>query len=643
MVKPLEEQLEPGAREKEEPRELSTVLWLSLTALGVVYGDIGTSPLYAVKTCFFGQGAISPEAANIFGVVSLIFWSLIIVISVKYMTYVLNADNRGEGGILALMSLVHPRGKVVPFQKRWLLVNIGLFGAALLYGGINITPAISVLSSVEGLEVATHSHILAPYIVPITIVILILLFAFQSQGTRIVGSAFGPVMIVWFTTIAALGLSGIVRRPDILAAVNPAHGIRFFLLNGWPGFLILGSVFLVVTGGEALYADRGHFGKTPIRAAWFCLVLPALLLNYFGQGALLLENPATSHNPFYLLAPTWGIYPLVFLATVATVIASQAVISGAFSLTRQAIQLGFWPRMKVDHTSAKEIGQIYVSTINWILMFATIGLVLGFRKSTNLAGAYGVAVSTTMVITTLLIGVVAHELWNWKKIAAVAVAVLLLIPDLSFFLANLTKIPQGGWFPILVAILMYTLMSTWSRGKALLEGRVEEGRTPVEKYLEGLQEHPPQRVEGTSVYLTGNSLGVPQALQYQLEHNKVLHERVVLLTLFTENFPRVWPKRRLRVEKLNLNFYRVIALHGFMEDISMSMILRRLKSAGLDLNMEETSFFLGRENIVPVKGFKMNFWRARLFSLMAKNAMPITDFLQIPSDRVIELGVFVEL
>jgi len=642
MVKPLEEQLEPGASEKEEPRQFSKLLMLSLGALGVVYGDIGTSPLYAVKVCFFGEGSIAPQPANIIGVVSLIFWSLIIVISIKYMTYVLNADNRGEGGILALTSLVHPEGRIVTFN-RWLLVNIGLVGAALLYGGVNITPAISVLSSVEGLEVATHSHLFAPYIVYITIGILILLFTFQSQGTKVVGSAFGPVMIVWFLTIGALGVSGIVRRPEILAAVNPAHAIRFFLLNGWAGFLVLGGVFLVVTGGEALYADRGHFGTTPIRAAWFCLVLPALLLNYFGQGALLLRNPATSQNPFYLLAPSWGIYPLVVLATAATIIASQAVISGAFSLSRQAMQLGYCPRMDVEHTSEEEIGQIYVSTINWTLLVSTIGLVIGFQRSTNLAGAYGVAVSATMVVTTLLIGVVAHELWGWRKTTVAAVAALLLIVDLSFFGANLTKIPHGGWFPIVLAILVYTLMSTWNRGKMLLETRSTENLIPVEQYLEGLREDPPQRVPGTSIYLTGNETGVPQALQYQLEHNKVLHERVILLTVITENFPRVWASRRLEIKELGESFFRIISRHGFVEDINMSMIFESLKKEGFDLVMEDTSFFLGRENIVPIKGFKMNFWRARLFSFMARNAMPITEFLNIPPERVIELGVFVEL
>jgi KUP system potassium uptake protein len=450
-------------------------------------------------------------------------------------------------------------------------------------------------------------------------------------------------MVIWFISLAALGISSIVRRPEVLSAISPVYALSFFRLNGWAGFLILGIVFLVVTGGEALYADMGHFGKKPIRTAWFFMVLPALLLNYFGQGALLLDNPATALNPFYLLASTWAVYPLVFLATVATIIASQAVISGSFSLTRQAIQLGYCPRMKIVHTSPEEIGQVYVGTINWTIMAATIGLVLGFQKSVNLAVAYGVAVSTTMVITTLLTGVVAYELWGWRKVTVLAVAGLFLVPDLSFFIANLTKIFQGGWFPILVAILVYTLMSTWYRGKMLLETRSKESRIPVKKYLEDLQQEPPQRVPGTAVFLTGNVVGVPQALQYQLAHNKILHERVVLLTLITENVPRVFSRSRLEIEELELNFYRVTASQGFMEGIRMSVIFTQLRSAGLDMDMKETSFFLGRENIVPIKGFKMNFWRAKLFSFMARNAMPITEFFQIPPERVIELGVYVEL
>ncbi len=641
MVKPLEEKLEPGAPPKRKAPDTRALMRLSLISLGVVFGDIGTSPLYAVKACFHDNTAISVNAPNIFGVLSLIFWSLIIVISIKYLTYVMNADNRGEGGILALMSLVHPRGQITTL-KRWLLVAIGLFGAALLYGDGTITPAISVLSSIEGLNLATKFF--EPYIGPITVAILILLFVFQRQGTQVVGSAFGPIMILWFIVIALLGISGIIRRPEVLAAVNPVHAVRFFLANGWKGFVLLGIVFLVVTGGEALYADMGHFGKTPIRLAWFLLVLPALLLNYFGQAALLLENPGTALNPFYLLAPSWGIYPLVFLATMATVIASQAIISGAFSLTRQAVQLNFLPLMKIEHTSQEVIGQVYLSTVNWLLMGATIGLVIGFQKSTNLANAYGVAVSGTMVITTLLAGVVAHELWGWPKVVAVVAAVVLLVPDSSFFVANLLKVESGGWYPIIVAVAIYTLMSTWRQGKVLLDNVFKEQHIPVEKYLADFRRNPPLRVPGTAIFLTGTTHGVPGALLAQLKHNKVLHERVILLTIITENVPWVWGERRIELEELDSKFYRVISRHGFMEAIDMSIIFNRLKSASLlEIHMEETSFFLGQANIIPVAGVKMNFWRAKLFSFMTRNAMPMAQFLKIPPDRVIELGVYVEL
>jgi KUP system potassium uptake protein len=640
MSKPLAAKLEPGAPEEPDSLSLHSLMGLSLTALGVVYGDIGTSPLYAVKTCFHGTFAIPAHPHNIFGVLSLIFWSLIIVISLKYLVYVLRADNRGEGGILALMALIHPRYKVTGLG-RWLLIALGLFGAALLYGDGTITPAISVLSSIEGLEVATDFF--KPYIVPLTIIILVLLFSFQRQGTGTVGFIFGPIMLVWFVTIGVLGISGIVRQPEVLAAIHPAHALSFFVANGWQGFLILGLIFLVVTGGEALYADMGHVGKTPIRIAWFGLVLPALLLNYFGQGALLLSDPSLTRNPFYLLAPAWALYPLVALATVATVIASQAVISGAFSLTRQAIQLGFCPRLKIDHTSEEEIGQVYMGSVNWCLMIATISLVVGFEKSTNLAAAYGVAVSTTMVITTILIGVVAREIWDWPVIAVAAVSTLFLIPDCSFFVANLTKIAEGGWFPLVIAALVFTLMSTWQAGMAYLDDILQETRVPVEKYLESFHLEPPPRVEGTAVFLTGNTQGVPQALLYQLEHNKALHQKVVFLTIVTENTPRVVRMDQIEMEDLGQNFYRVIAHHGFTEYLTMARVFSRLKPTGLDLNLEEASFFLSRINIIPVRGHRMNFGLAKVFDIMARNAAPLTTFFKIPPHRAIELGSFVEL
>jgi KUP system potassium uptake protein len=641
MPEEFQQKLEPAAPEDKEQEEAPGYLaGLSLTALGVVFGDIGTSPLYAIRVSFGSDSAILPKTADIFGIISLIFWSLILIISIKYLIYVMKADNHGEGGIMVLMSLVHPVGRVRKLG-RWILVTLGLFGAALLYGDGTITPAISVLSSVEGLNVATDFF--KPYIVPIAIVIIILLFVFERQGTKAVGSVFGPIMLVWFITIAVLGVAGIVRKPEIIGAINPVHAFQFFWSNGWNGFLVLGFVFLAVTGGEALYADMGHFGKFPIRAAWFSLVLPALLLNYFGQGALLLENHQAAKNPFYLLSPSWALYPLVILATMATVIASQAVISGAFSLTRQAVQLGFLPLMKIDHTSEEEVGQVYIGMVNWTLMAATIGLIIGFQESKNLAGAYGVAVSTTMVITTILIGVVARELWGWSKTAVVAVSALLLIPDLAFCASNMTKVMEGGWFPLIVAGVIYILMSTWREGKEQLEAGQKESRIPVEKYLQELEQNPPLRVKGTAIFLTGNTEGAPLALLYQMEHNKVFHEEVVFLTIITENIPRVWRSKKLEIEELGVKIFRIIAHHGFMERLNMVQIFQRLKSAGLEMSMQETSFFLARENIVPVKGDKMPLWRAKVFSFMARNALPITSFLEIPPDRVMELGIFVEL
>jgi KUP system potassium uptake protein len=642
MPKEFKQKLEPAAPEDRGTEEMAPGYraGLCLTALGVVFGDIGTSPLYAIKVCFGSNSGILPKTADIFGVLSLIFWSLILVISIKYLVYVMKADNHGEGGIMVLMSLVHPGGRVRK-MGRWILVALGLFGAALLYGDGTITPAISVLSSVEGLNVATNFF--KPYIVPIAVLIIILLFVFQRQGTKVVGSVFGPIMLIWFITLAILGVAGIVRRPEIIGAINPAHAFHFFWSNGWKGFLVLGFIFLVVTGGEALYADMGHFGKFPIRVAWFSLVLPTLLLNYFGQGALLLENHHATQNPFYLLAPSWALYPLVILATAATVIASQAVISGAFSLTRQAVQLGFLPLMKIDHTSEEEVGQIYIGVVNWSLMVATIGLVIGFQESTKLASAYGVAVSTTMVITTILTGVVAQELWGWPKAAVVAASALFLLIDLAFCVANMTKVMEGGWFPLIVAGMIYLLMSTWREGKEHLEAKQKDSRIPVEKYLEEFKKDPPPRVQGTAIFLTGNTEGVPPALLSQLEHNKVLHNKVIFLTIITEDIPRVQASEKVEIKELGENFFRAIAHHGFMEPLHMLQIFQRLKSAGLEMTMEETSFFLSRENIVPVEGYKMPRWRAMIFDFMTRNAMPITAFLEIPPGRAIELGIFVEL
>jgi KUP system potassium uptake protein len=611
---------------------------LCLTALGVVYGDIGTSPLYAMRECFHGDHPVPITHANVLGVLSLFFWSLTLVISIKYLIYVMRADNRGEGGILALMALAQlgtKRGRRVEFA----ILILGLFGAALLYGDGMITPAISVLSAVEGLEVATPA--LAHYVQPITILILVVLFWFQNKGTAGVGAVFGPVMVVWFSVLTVLGLVQIVHEPRVLLAVSPSYAVAFMLRDKLQGFLVLGAVFLCVTGGEALYADMGHFGTRPIRLAWFSMVLPALVINYFGQGALLLRDPGASMNPFYRMAPAWALYPMVALSTFATIIASQAVISGAFSLTRQATMLGFWPRVQISHTSAKEIGQIYVPTINWVLMLATIGLVLGFRSSTNLAAAYGVAVTTTMVITTLLAYVVARELWGWSVLASLAVTVLFIIPDLAFFGANLVKIEQGGWFPLMVAAAMFVLMTTWKRGRELLGQRIRDNMVPLRDFYELIRLERPARVPGTAVFMTGNAEGTPPALMHNFTHNRVLHKQNVLLTVSTEEVARVSPEERVTVEELQEGFLRVIARYGFMEEPDIPALLKRREIPGCVL--EHTTFFLGRETLLAQGREGMSRWRESIFAFMSRNAQRATAFFNIPADRVVEIGAQIEL
>jgi KUP system potassium uptake protein len=611
-------------------------LLLSLTTLGVVYGDIGTSVLYAVKECFHGPHAIAATPPNIYGVLSLIVWALILVISVKYLVFVLRANNRGEGGILALMSLVETRGR-----GRWALAAMGLFGAALLYGDGMITPAISVLSAVEGLEVA--APFLSAWVIPVTIAILIGLFILQSRGTAGVGVIFGPVMIVWFSTLAALGIYQIAQEPHVLLAVDPAHGISFFLRNGTHGFIILGSVFLVVTGGESLYADLGHFGARPIRLVWFTVVLPALLLNYFGQGALLLRNPGAAENPFFNLAPAWGRYPLVLVATVAACVASQAVISGAYSLTRQAVQLGYLPRLEIDHTSAREIGQIYVPGINWALMTACIGLVIGFRSSSALAAAYGVAVTTTMVITTLLLYFVAVEKWGWSRARAAALCALFLIIDLAFFGANIIKVPDGGWFPLVVAGLAFLLMTTWQRGRVVLSEKLREGSLSMELFLSSVAAHPPIRVPGIAVFMYRNPDGTPQALLHNLKHNKVLHQQVVLLTVVTEEIPHVPEEERATIDFLGHGIYRMSVRYGFMEDPDIPAVLARMSTRELSFSPSETTYFLGRETLIAAKRPSMPLWREYLFSWMNRNATSAAMYFRLPPNRVVELGAQIEL
>ncbi len=614
------------------------LLTLSLGSLGIVYGDIGTSPLYALRECFAPEHHLAPTAANVLGVLSLIFWALIIVISVKYIAFVMRADNQGEGGIVALMSLIDPRGGS---KRRMALLGIGLFGAALLYGDGMITPAISVLSAVEGLGVATPAF--EPYIVPITIAIIILLFLIQKRGTAGIGAIFGPVTLVWFATIAALGAHQIARNPHILLAVNPAHAWRFFAANGAAGFFALGAVFLVVTGGEALYADMGHFGSRPIRLTWFAVVLPSLLLNYFGQGALILANPYAVENPFYLLAPEWLLYPLVALATMATVIASQALISGAFSITSQAMQIGLTPRMSVEHTSAREIGQIYIPGVNWALMLACIGLVLGFRSSTNLASAYGVAVTATMVITTLLFFVVARERWRWSLALSGTVAGIFLAVDLAFFAANIVKIDDGGWFPLLVGAIIFTLMMTWRRGRDILDRRLKADALPLELFISSVNASPMTRVPGTAVFLHRNPEGTPTALLHSIKHYKVLHEKVVLLTVETERVPHISERRRGTIESLGNGVWRARLHYGFMETPDIPAELARLHEPELNFEPLATSYFLGRETLVVGPRPGMSFWRERLFAWMSQNATNAAAFFNLPPNRVVELGARIEL
>jgi KUP system potassium uptake protein len=622
---------------------------LSLAALGIVYGDIGTSPIYAFREAFNPSHGIASVSENVLGVLSLIFWSLIIVISVKYLGLVLRADNRGEGGIVALTALIMPPGAPAspgelpvrePHNRRWLLGMTGLFGAALLYGESMITPAISVLSAIEGLEVATP--VLGPFVIPITIGILVAFFAVQKRGTAGLGAVFGPVTLVWFISLAALGVSQIIHNPGVFQALSPHHGFAFFARNGLRGFLVLGSVFLVVTGGEALYADMGHFGKRPIRLMWFIIVLPCLLLNYFGQGALILRHPEAVPQPFFLMAPSWALYPLVGLATAATVIASQAMISGAFSLTRQAVQLGYLPRLRILHTSASQIGQVYLPAVNWLLMVACIGLVLGFRSSSNLAAVYGVALSTDMVFTTILFAVVVRTRWEWGLWATGLLTAALLSVDLSYWLANLPKIPVGGWFPLVVAVAIFIAMTTWKRGRQILAARYMEIVIPMDDFLIKVAAEDPIRVPGTAVYMNTYPYGTPPALHNNLKHNKVLHERVVLLSLVTCDSPVVVGDR-WEVLDFGQGIYQIIASYGFTEDLDVPTLLAGCEVGETKLDLEETTFFLGRETLIATKRpGGMSIWRERLFAWMSRSARRAASFFRIPSERVIEIGTQID-
>ncbi|MGN6706972.1 MAG: potassium transporter Kup [Rhodanobacter sp.] len=613
---------------------------LALGAVGVVYGDIGTSPLYTLKEVFGAHG-VPASAANVLGALSLVFWSLIIVVSIKYLLFIMRADNRGEGGIMALLALAQRSARHVP-RLRMSLIALGLFGAALFYGDGVITPAISVLSAVEGLKVAAPA--LERWVVPTTIGVIVGLFWLQKHGTHRIGAVFGPVCAVWFLSIAGLGVLGIARNPEVLLALSPRYGVDFFLRNQAEAFFALGAVVLAVTGTEALYADMGHFGKRPIQLAWFNFVLPALVLNYFGQGALILHDPAAVANPFYHLVPRFMLYPMIALATAATVIASQAVISGAFSMTREAMQLGYMPRMPVMHTSHEMAGQIFVPWINRVLLVLIVAAVLGFRSSDNLGAAYGIAVTGTMVITTLLALVVARYQWRWPLPAVLATGAGLLTVDLGFFSANLVKVEHGGWFPLALGLGVFVAMTTWRRGRELVVREIRQGGLALAPFIRNLADHPATRVPGTAVFLTANPESIPSSLLHNLKHNKVLHERNVLLTVETLDTPRAEPAEWFEWTTLGEGFIRLRLRFGFGEDPDVPLRLAQCGHDGLPFDMMDTTFFLSRETVVPGRhAHGMAAWRDRLFAFMAHNALSATAFFRIPGNRRIELGSEVEI
>jgi len=642
----------PVGSDRHEPGEASPdgqdahgqgrTVALALAALGVVYGDIGTSPLYAVKECFHGPHAIPVLPVNVMGVLSLIVWSLTIVVSLKYVMFVLRADNKGEGGVFALLALLHSAVEAKSKAKYSVVIFLAIFGAALLYGDGIITPAISVLSAMEGLSVATDAA--TPFILPGTCLVLITLFMMQKHGTEKIGKVFGPVMILWFSTLALLGLAAIVEHPAILAAVNPYYAVRFFMENHFHGMVVLGSVVLCITGGEALYADMGHFGRVPIRLSWYCMVLPALLLNYFGQGALLLADPEKSFNPFYGLVPGVLLYPMVALATMATVIASQAMISGVFSLTQQAVQMGFCPRIRIVNTSAYTKGQIYLPGVNNAMMVACLGLVLAFKSSSGLAAAYGIAVTIDMTITSIFFFFVMSMLWRWPAWKTVPLLALFLLFDLSFLGSNLLKILDGGWFTLTVAAIIMTALLTWRDGKQSLGKQFAAMGLPINLFLESLVAlDRPIRVPGTAVFMSVSSTGTPITLLHHYKHIKVLHEQIILLSITSTEMPFVPRGSRLEVTSLGHGFFRVIARYGFMQTPNVPELLRLARTHGLDIELSSTTFFLGRETLLTGGPAKMAAWRKSLFAYMSRNAWNATTFFGIPPGRVVELGSQVEL
>jgi len=618
-------------RATKDPKRLAI---LAVGALGVVFGDIGTSPLYALKEVFAGTHHPVPiSESNVLGVLSLVFWALMLIVTVKYVIFIMRADNKGEGGIMALMALV-VHAEPGPRRARFLML-LGLAGAALFYGDGTITPAVSVLSAIEGLEVATPAF--KPFVIPLTLLVLTGLFLVQKWGTGRMGALFGPVMAAWFAIIALLGIVNIVHMPHVLAAVDPRYAVEFLFRHGSLGFFSLGAVVLAVTGAEALYADMGHFGRVPVQLAWMLLVLPALTLNYFGQGALLLADPAAIENPFYLLAPVWALYPLVVLSTVATIIASQAVISGAFSITQQAMQLGYSPRMTIQHTSSRQIGQIYLPGINWALFLGVVVLVIGFKSSTNLAAAYGIAVTGTMATTTILAYVVARSLWKWSALASATLFGAFLLIDLAFFSANVLKVTEGGWFPLVFGLCVFTLMSTWKRGRKLLQSRLESDSMPLDAFIASASMGC-ATVPGSAVFLTTNLNSVPHALLHSLKHYKSLHTKVILLNITTLDVPHMPEAQRVVVETINAQFHRVKVFFGFMDTPDLPRALEWCCEQGLDIEAMDTSYFLGRETLIPKLRSDMAFWREKLFVSMFRNAGDAATWFRLPPNRVVELG-----
>ncbi len=615
-----------------------SLIKLAIGAIGVVFGDIGTSPLYAFKETFAGHHPLGLSSMTIFGVISLIFWTMMLVVTLKYVSVIMRADNRGEGGSLALLALI---SRLSPGDTRSAqLILLGVLATALFFGDAIITPAMSVLSAVEGLTVVEAR--MQPMVLPIAISILLALFFFQSRGTAKVGAIFGPIVLVYFATLAVLGIINIAQYPAIIAALNPWHAAVFIAEMPLAAFLALGSVVLAVTGAEALYADMGHFGRNPIRLGWYVLVLPALMINYLGQGALLMASPEAVANPFFLMAPDWARLPLVVLATLATIIASQAVISGAFSVTMQAIQLGFLPRMKIVHTSASAFGQIYIPAVNWALLVLVMALVLGFQSSSNLAAAYGIAVTGTMLIDTFLVGVLVLTIWRWPKWWAAPLLGIFAVVDLAYFASNLTKVPDGGWFPLVIGLIGFTGLTTWSRGRALMQERLRDSSMPMEVFIKSAAAAA-TRVPGTAVFMTTSPVGVPQALLHNLKHNKILHERIMILTVVIDEVPYVSEEDRIGVKDLSGGFYRILIRYGFMQEIDIPAVLKQVENCGPKLKMMETSFFLSRQTLLASDKPGMALWREHLFSWMMRNAESAMDFFKLPTNRVVELGSQVEI